>query len=62
MDKVIAHIKKDKCERCLAVYRQLDEESRLIAFLMRADSRQRDVWTGNLASSKPPGKYLKKKN
>ncbi len=23
VDKVVEHIKKDKCERCLAVYRQL---------------------------------------
>ena len=35
LDKVAEHIRKDKCERCLAAYRQLDEESKLIAFLMR---------------------------
>ena len=34
-DKVLAYIKKDKCERCLAVYRQLEEERNLICFLMR---------------------------
>jgi hypothetical protein len=33
-DKVLGHIKKDKCERCLAVYRQLDKESSLIVYLM----------------------------
>ncbi len=32
-DKVLEHIKKDKCERCLAVYRQLNRESDLIWFL-----------------------------
>jgi len=36
IDKVFAHIRNDKCERCLAVWRQLDEESKLIAFLMRS--------------------------
>jgi hypothetical protein len=35
-DKVLAHIKADKCERCRAVYRQLDKESELICFLMRS--------------------------
>jgi hypothetical protein len=30
-DKVFAHIKQDKCERWLAVYRQLDKESNLIS-------------------------------
>ncbi len=32
-DKVLEHIKKDKCERCLAVYRQLNREADLISFL-----------------------------
>ena len=35
-EKVVAHIKRDKCERCLAVYRQLEEESDLICFLRRS--------------------------
>jgi len=26
-DKVEAHLRKDKCERCLAVYRQIEEGS-----------------------------------
>jgi hypothetical protein len=33
-DKVFEHIKQDKCERCLAVYRQLAKEADMIAFLM----------------------------
>jgi hypothetical protein len=32
-DKVFAHIKHDKCERCLAIYRQLAKESDMIYFL-----------------------------
>ena len=32
-DKVLAHIKKEKCERCLAVYRQWQKESNLISYL-----------------------------
>jgi len=32
-DKVVEHIKKDHCARCLAVYRQLERESDLISFL-----------------------------
>ena len=36
MDKFTEHIKKDKCEQCLALHRQLDYESRLIAFLQRS--------------------------
>jgi len=36
LDKVEEHIRKDKCERCLAVYWQLEEESALICFLMRS--------------------------
>lgn len=35
-DKVFDHIKNDKCERCLAVWRQLDEESALITLLMNS--------------------------
>jgi hypothetical protein len=35
IEKLHEHIKDDNCERCLAVYRQLDEESELICFLMR---------------------------
>ena len=34
-DKVLAHIKKDKCERCLPVYRQLEVASNLVCFLMK---------------------------
>ena len=30
-----AHIRRVKCERCVAAFRQLDGESRLIAYLMR---------------------------
>ncbi len=33
-DKVLEHIKKDKCERCLDVYRQLAKEADMISFLM----------------------------
>ena len=33
-EKVLEHIKRDKCERCLAVYRQLAKEADMIAFLM----------------------------
>ena len=36
MDKFIEHIKKDKCEQCVALHRQLDYESTLIAFLKRS--------------------------
>jgi hypothetical protein len=32
-DKVLEHIKKDKCERCLAVLRRLQKEMDLITFL-----------------------------
>ena len=32
-DKVVEHIKKDKCERCLAVYRQFLWEERVIWYL-----------------------------
>jgi hypothetical protein len=32
-DKVLEHIKKDKCERCLVFYRQLAKEADMIAFL-----------------------------
>jgi hypothetical protein len=35
MEKLLAHIKDDQCERCLAVYRQLDKESSLICYLMQ---------------------------
>ena len=35
-DKFVEHIRKDKCEQCLLLYRQLDYESRLIAFLRRS--------------------------
>jgi hypothetical protein len=35
MEKLLAHIKNDKCERCLAVYQQLNKESDLICFLAR---------------------------
>jgi hypothetical protein len=31
----LAHIRRDKCERCFAVFRQLDGELRLINYLMR---------------------------
>jgi hypothetical protein len=31
--RIMAHIEKDKCERCLAVYRQFDQDAQLIAFL-----------------------------
>jgi hypothetical protein len=34
-DVFFEHIKKDRCERCLAAYRQLDYESRLICYLRR---------------------------
>jgi hypothetical protein len=34
-DKVFAHIKQDKCERCLAVVRQLQHEMNLIIYLTR---------------------------
>jgi hypothetical protein len=33
-DKVFEHIKQDRCERCLAVVRQLQKEMDLISFLM----------------------------
>jgi hypothetical protein len=33
-DKVFAHIKQDKCERCLAVVRHLANEADLVSFLM----------------------------
>jgi hypothetical protein len=33
-DRVFEHIKQDRCERCLAVYRQLAKEADLISFLM----------------------------
>ena len=36
VDKVVAHIRKDKCERCLAVWRQLESEWSLIRFLRRS--------------------------
>jgi hypothetical protein len=32
-DEVLEHIKRDKCERCLAVCRQLAKESDMIDFL-----------------------------
>jgi hypothetical protein len=32
-DKVFAHIKQDKCERCVAVLRQLQKEMDLIIYL-----------------------------
>jgi hypothetical protein len=32
-DKVLEHIKQDKCERCVAAYWQLDKESSLISYL-----------------------------
>ena len=35
-DKFIEHIKKDKCKQCFLLYRQLNYESRLIAFLRQA--------------------------
>ena len=35
-DEVLAHIKKDNCERCRAVYRQLNKECALIDILMRS--------------------------
>ena len=34
-DKFFAHLKKERCERCLAVWQQSEKESELIAFLMR---------------------------
>jgi len=34
-DKVLEHIKEDKCGRCLAVFHQLDKESLLIGYLSR---------------------------
>jgi len=33
-DKVLEHIRQDKCERCLAVLWQLQKEMDLISFLM----------------------------
>ena len=36
LDKLLTHIKSDKCKRCLAVYQQLDRESELICFLMNS--------------------------
>ena len=32
-DKVLEHIKKDKCERCLALLQQLQKEMDLIIYL-----------------------------
>jgi len=32
-DKVLEHVKQDKCERCLAVLRQLQKEIDLIIYL-----------------------------
>ena len=32
-DKVLEHIKQDRCERCLAVVRQLQHEMNLIIYL-----------------------------
>lgn len=32
-DKVLEHIKQDKCERCVAAYRQLAKEADVISFL-----------------------------
>lgn len=32
-DEVLEHIKRDKCERCLAVLRQLQKEMDLIIYL-----------------------------
>lgn len=32
-DEVFDHVKRDKCERCLAVYRQLAKEADMIYFL-----------------------------
>ena len=34
-DKVIGHIRKDRCEQCLAVFCQLMDESDMICFLTR---------------------------
>lgn len=33
-DRFIAHVKEDKCERCLAIYRQMEKEMNMICFLM----------------------------
>jgi hypothetical protein len=35
----VAHIRKDKSQRCLTVYWQLEEESDLICFLMRSRNK-----------------------